>query len=91
MPEQIPPSEEVKVPEQTPPENSISEEDREKIYEQVGKICDEYNISSACLLAVDPNSREPIMFFKGNKITVARLTALFTRLVKQEINQELAT
>ena len=86
MPEQTPPS-----PSPEKDDKSISEEDRDKIYEQVHEILKKYNISHACLLALDPNSQEPIMFFRGNKITVARLTALFTRLVKEEINKQLAT
>lgn len=64
---------------------------REKIYSQVSEICEEHGLTTTCFLSIHPDNKEPIIFFRGSKITAARLTALFTRLVKTEINRELAT
>ncbi len=76
--------------EQEKEKSAITDEMREEIFEKIGKICTDYNIPHACFLGVDPGSQEPVMFFRGNKITVARLTALFTKLIRDEIMQQLS-
>ncbi len=72
-------------------EKDEDREFREKIYSQISEICEKHGLTNICFLSVHPDKKEPIIFFKGNKITAAKLTALFTRFVKDEINQELAT
>lgn len=64
---------------------------KDELYEKVGQICEDNDIKHACFMAVHPESKEPIMYFRGDRLVVARVTALFTRLVKNDINQELAT
>jgi hypothetical protein len=79
--------------EETPEQEAADPADpmKEEIYEKIAQICEEKGIKHACFLAVHPESREPVMYFKGDRLVVARVTALFTRIVKDDINQELAT
>ena len=66
--------------------------DRSSLYEKIGKLCDEYGLSDSCFMSDNPdNSSDPIIFIRGDKLTIARITAIYTRLVRREINQELST
>ena len=62
----------------------------DQLFQDLSEICDKYGLKNATFLAINPGSASrPIMWFRGSRIIIARLTALFTRTVKAEILQDL--
>lgn len=67
------------------------EQKHDPIIEEISLMCQKNKLNNAIFLALDPESGEVIIWWKGSKITCAKLTAYFTRTVKMELMKELET
>jgi hypothetical protein len=80
-------SEPLETPENELPEQEDATEDQ--IAKKLFEMCEEYNLSHAVFLSFD--GEKPLMWYKGQKLSAARLTANFTRIVKEDIMKDLDT
>lgn len=72
-----------------PEDKDKSEETNKQLYEQLGKICDDNNIQIACFLASKDEQEQPMLWYRGDMISAAKIAAKFVRLVKKQITQQL--
>jgi hypothetical protein len=54
-----------------------------------GESCDENNIKLAVAIAVHPDEKEPLVFFRGDDLQAGRLTAYVLKRIKASIIAEL--
>lgn len=66
----------------------------EEFYDKIGKQCEEYGINNALFLALSPDedrNKELMIWYKGAQLDAARLSAMFAKMVKNKIMEDLQT
>ena len=74
--------------EENQPDLKQDEAQNQEVFDKIGQICEEHNISVAVFLALSED-KPPVMWWKGNFINAGEIAAKFVRLVKEQVLNKL--